>query len=327
MNTDNKYIDFDFESMAEILHENGPDNSNRKAELLQKNKLEYEQCEKTWNILSEMKEIDDFNTDNAWTDLYKRLDSDNLLNEKTAKVFKLRKIIAVAASIVLLIGFAFVIRNYVQQTNITFENLAAQVKIIDLPDGSKVYLNQYASINYPKNFNESERNVSLKGEGFFEIERDTTKPFVVNVGGAEVIVLGTSFNVKESNNNELEVTVKTGKVKFCDCADSGENIILMKGEKGLLNTNGLNKIANNEVNYLGWKNKKLRFKATPLPIVIRDINASYHSNIQIKDSEINSMFITTTFDSLSLNELLESIALTLNIRVEQNGENHILVMP
>ncbi len=327
MNADKLHTDFDFDRMAAKLHDNDIDNSKIETELEQNNKVEFEQCEKTWNILEEMKKIDEFNTDNAWSDLYNRLDKENLITKGETKVFKIRHAIMVAASVVLLLSLGFVLNNNFLKHTHTIENFAEQVKTIDLPDGSVVYLNKNASITYPKKFNNTGRLVTLKGEGFFEIKRDVSKPFVVNVNGAEVKVLGTSFNVKESNSIGLEVTVKTGKVQFCDCAESGENIILTKGEKGILNTNGLNKIGNDNINFLSWKNKKLVFKTTPLPIVIRDINASYHSDIKIQSSEINAMSITTTFDSLSLNELLESIALTLNISVVHEENIYTLVMP
>jgi ferric-dicitrate binding protein FerR (iron transport regulator) len=94
---------------------------------------------------------------------------------------------------------------------------------LELPDGSKVWLNAASSIRYPTAFDGSERLVELTGEAYFEIKKNHDKPFRVNFtstsGAGEdregtVEVLGTHFNVNAYNDeSEIKTTLLEGAVK------------------------------------------------------------------------------------------------------------------
>ncbi|WP_186755557.1 FecR family protein [Echinicola salinicaeni] len=84
-------------------------------------------------------------------------------------------------------------------------------KHLTLPDGSEVWLNSGTKIIYPHDF--EERKVKLIGEAFFDVERDESRPFIVESEAIKTKVLGTSFNVRAyDEDNGVQVTVKTGKV-------------------------------------------------------------------------------------------------------------------
>src|SRR6185312_4176868 len=87
---------------------------------------------------------------------------------------------------------------------------------IQLPDGSLVWLNAASSLKYPTAFATSERIVELKGEGYFKITKDRTKPFKVKLAdGSEVKVLGTHFNIMAyENENSKDVTLLEGSVEI-----------------------------------------------------------------------------------------------------------------
>ncbi len=94
---------------------------------------------------------------------------------------------------------------------------------VELPDGSTIFLNRNSQLSYRSNFNGRGRNVNLKGEAFFEIAPDATKPFIIDAGNARVRVVGTSFNVITRNSESaVEVYVKTGKVLLSDNSGSKE---------------------------------------------------------------------------------------------------------
>lgn len=92
-----------------------------------------------------------------------------------------------------------------------------QPKDIFLPDGSIVTLNEGSTLSYPSQFDESNRQVELKGEGYFDITHNASQPFIVNSGKVNVRVLGTAFNVKAKPDDEqVEVTVARGKVQVSE---------------------------------------------------------------------------------------------------------------
>ena len=72
---------------------------------------------------------------------------------------------------------------------------------VRLQDGTLVYMNSETELKYPVRFVGKERRVYLSGEAYFEVQRDTTKPFIVVMNGNEVRVLGTEFNVRMRMKN------------------------------------------------------------------------------------------------------------------------------
>ncbi|ALL06377.1 hypothetical protein AQ505_13240 [Pedobacter sp. PACM 27299] len=90
-----------------------------------------------------------------------------------------------------------------------------QKKQITLPDGSKVWLNEGSKLSYPKAFNGKSRAVYLSGEAYFDIQHDSSKPFLIHTGKLLTTVLGTAFNIK-ADAQTLVVTVTRGKVKVED---------------------------------------------------------------------------------------------------------------
>lgn len=130
-------------------------------------------------------------------------------NKKKSKVIKLRSVLyfAAAASIILFIGFGFLTDLF---TSSSIEVVAESKQKVDLPDSSIVKINEGSSISYnTKKWSES-RVVKLKGEAFFNVKQGNKFEVVVEKG--KITVLGTSFNVKESEKM-LEVTCFNGKVK------------------------------------------------------------------------------------------------------------------
>ena len=71
-----------------------------------------------------------------------------------------------------------------------------------LPDGTTVYLNTNSKIIFPKRFEKNKREITLKGEAFFEVTKDKNRPFIINVNEAQVEVLGTSFNILSNSSQK-----------------------------------------------------------------------------------------------------------------------------
>jgi ferric-dicitrate binding protein FerR (iron transport regulator) len=101
-------------------------------------------------------------------------------------------------------------------------------EVVDLPDGSQVYLNRNTSVSYDKNFNP--RTIEVKGEAFFSVVSGEN-PFVVQTSQGEVTVVGTEFDVK-SEAEELEVEVEEGVV---DLKTKHDNSQVKEGEMAVYN--------------------------------------------------------------------------------------------
>jgi transmembrane sensor len=200
-------------------------------------------------------------------------------------------------------------------------------KSLRLSDGSMVKLNSDTKIRFPNAFGQAVRTVSLHGEAFFDVERDESKPFVISVGDLQIKVLGTSFNVKNyDDENEMEITVRSGRVSVNLNAGSSTPIILIKDQK-LIYSKSTESFRITDVNAIqesSWVNGSLQFNNTPLIAVERTLEKWYDVDIIIE----NKLLYQTSFTGVHLNEsldsMLESITYAIDAQYEINGKTVII---
>ena len=139
----------------------------------------------------------------------------------------------IAAAMVLLFGVSFILKLVVQQDVVPEQVVYSEpiiystpvvyicvettdsTNVFYLPDSTKIWLNKNSRLLYPEEFSGALRDVELTGEAFFEVVRDTVKPFIVYAGSMQIKVLGTSFNIKAyDEGDEVEVIVIEGKIEF-----------------------------------------------------------------------------------------------------------------
>src|SRR5690606_20377981 len=95
----------------------------------------------------------------------------------------------------------------------TIRNMRSSALLVALSDGSKVVLNPGSTVSFTPVFASGVREVSLEGEAFFDVAKDSLSPFVVKTSQLVTRVLGTSFTVKANKGGEnIIVTVRTGRV-------------------------------------------------------------------------------------------------------------------
>jgi transmembrane sensor len=146
---------------------------------------------------------------------------------------------------------------------------------LHLPDGTKVWLNASSSLKYPSSFAAlKERRVELTGEGYFEVSKDKTRPFLVSSRGQVVEVLGTHFDVSAYQD---EATVKTtlleGSVKL------NKQVMLKPGEQSVL-ADGKFKVTEVNVNdAIDWKNGEFAFVNEPLSDIMKKVARWYDVEI------------------------------------------------
>lgn len=101
-----------------------------------------------------------------------------------------------------------------------------------LSDGTKVWLNSESELEFPVAFEADEREVRLRGEAFFEVARDTARPFYVTAGDVRTRVLGTSFNVKAyGEERSVTATLFTGKIEVAPLKDLARRVVLSPGRQ------------------------------------------------------------------------------------------------
>jgi transmembrane sensor len=194
-------------------------------------------------------------------------------------------------------------------------------RIITLSDGSVVRLNQNSKLQVQENRDEGLRQVRLEGEAFFDVTRNPERSFVIHAGDAVVEVLGTSFNVKEGN--EVLVAVQEGLVSFRHQNHEDRSAArLAAGQLGLL-SEGSNdvKIEETDVeNYMSWKNGYLNFRNMPFDQVLRQLERIYGIKHQVQDSSVSSNRLTAYTEKVQLEEVIETIALALELEYDKQED-------
>jgi transmembrane sensor len=151
---------------------------------------------------------------------------------------------------------------------------------VELSDGTAVWLNNVSELTFPVAFNKSkERIVTLKGEAYFEVFHDASRPFKVNVNGTEVTVLGTKFNINTFNKGTVTTTLLEGSVKIANkqmvrLLRPGQQAIAGQGDISISNADLQKAIA--------WKNGYFSFREEEIEPILEQIARWY--NIEIKYS-------------------------------------------
>jgi ferric-dicitrate binding protein FerR (iron transport regulator) len=196
-----------------------------------------------------------------------------------------------------------------------------------LSDGTRVTLNRYSVLRFKKTFREDQRRADLKGEAFFEVAEDPSRPFRIHAGKALVEVLGTRFNVDAyRDQSAVLIAVESGLVALSPRKDPQEQIVLRAGNSGTYNRKNkqLELDRNADPNLIAWKTKELYFDSTPLKEVVDLVNEVYNTHLVIKDPSLAGCPITVTFKQQSLESVLHVLERTLDLKITRDGERIIL---
>ena len=229
----------------------------------------------------------------------------------------------IAATVIIVLGIGILGYWIFNDRTNEMTVVAQQMVVIDtLPDNSVVTVNKGSSISYLSKFKGETRQVSLKGEAFFNVTPNKKKPFIISVNDVQITVVGTSFNVKTVNGN-TDVVVETGIVKV---TRAGKTVELKANEEVVVNAkdSALTKEKVSDQLYKYYRTKEFICDDTPLWKLVEVINEAYNSHVVIGDPALKDMGITTTFNNESLEQVLNVISLTLNIKIVKEGDTIIL---
>lgn len=190
---------------------------------------------------------------------------------------------------------------------------------VDLPDGSKVFLNSESSLTYPSFFSEDKRNVHLKGEAFFEVRKDPEHRFIVSTPNhTQIEVLGTTFNVEAFERDSfISTTLVEGKVRFAYQKNRQPATVDMKpGQKLMYNTTSsqVRLIRTNGETETAWKDGKIIFQATPLPEALRMLEKRFNITFVLSNDRLRGEAFNGSFTNQRLERILEIFKISSNIK-------------
>jgi transmembrane sensor len=257
-------------------------------------------------------------TDKAWKKVNRRLQPN-----RTVRIF-LQPYMRIAASLIIAIGLVLTIYNWMSSPNYITLKATDEITNTELSDGSLIISNVGSEITYPSTFKGNTREISLKGEAYFEITSDKKKPFIIQTEKIDVLVVGTSFTVKADNPDSVVVEVETGVVEM---KNKKRVLRLMAGEIGVYKENGqtLNKRLLAPVINQFWRNRRLIFKNASLADVILSLNSAYGVKIELLNPEFQKKQITVRFENQNLDVVLDVLANTMHLNVLKKENGRIIL--
>jgi len=201
----------------------------------------------------------------------------------------------------------------------TFATTVGKRDSLTLTDGGRVILGPASQLTVAAGFGQREREVELHGEAYFEVVHDTTRPFIVRVGGASVRDIGTSFAVRGDSGTRVEVVVTSGSV-FLQSAASDSGATLRAGDLGLVQSNGqiTTQHTGSAEAYLAWMRDSLVFRDAPLSLVSAELRRWYGITLRVTDSSLAQRHLTMTFSRDPIDHVLQIIGLTLGANVDRH---------
>lgn len=208
---------------------------------------------------------------------------------------------------------------------ITKSNPAGQKSKVFLPDGSIVWLNSESSVSYEESFNDSCRNVHLTGEGYFEVKKEVSRPFVVYSGNVATTALGTAFNVNAFDDQEITVSLTHGKVNVESNYDSenSQRLIINAGEGVVCqgaNDSELSKIKIDPTRTTMWRNGLLLLENATLSETITTLERWYGVEIYLNNKPEDLWSANGMFDNEYLDNVLQSLSFSQDFDFEISGK-------
>ena len=214
-----------------------------------------------------------------------------------------------------------------QFSDITIESPLGSNTKLYLPDGTLVWLNSGSKISYSQGFGVESRDLKLTGEGYFEVVKNEKLIFTVNTREIGVDVLGTKFNFRNyPEDKEAWVSLIEGKVGLENLSDN-RKYYLKQDQKAVYNkeTGEMRIITTESQKTSRWKDGYLYFDEELLPVIIKELERSYHVKI-IVDEKLLGLRFYCEFErsNASIEEVINLLCQTNKMSYTIDGKTIIL---
>ena len=188
---------------------------------------------------------------------------------------------------------------------------------LELPDGSRVWLNAESSLTYPTVFSGSERVVEMTGEAYFEVAHHAKMPFRVKCNGQMIEDIGTSFNVNAYTNEEaMQTTLIEGSVKI-------NNVVLKPGQQAVV-TDKISILDHVEVDdIIAWKNGQFRYSSVSIESIMRQAARWYDVDV-VYEGKVNETFSGGISRNVNISELLKILGYSNKVSFDIEGKKIII---
>lgn len=197
---------------------------------------------------------------------------------------------------------------------------------LTLADGTVVKINAGSKLHFPDRFDGAERLVVLEeGEAYFQVTKNTRQPFIVEVKGSRVVVMGTSFNISAYENETLATTLVEGKVRM---DYNRRQVVLEPGQQAALQGDELNVRKVDVTPYLAWTTGKYIFNKQDMKSIMRQLDRWYDFKAVFAHPEMERYTFTGVVDKQMTKEFIfKLIEEAIKVKIEVRSEHEIYIVP
>lgn len=214
--------------------------------------------------------------------------SDKSSSAKYRFLVQFLKIAAIVIITALCSGYYFAYRYIDKSLAMQTISVPAGQRInITLPDGTNVWLNAKTTIQYPISFGQKERCVSLDGQAYFDVAKDSKHPFIVKTSKGQVCALGTKFDVLAySDDSDFETMLMDGKVKVNLNSETAQSLILEPDNKSFIQNGELASTKVNDQSPYQWKDGLICFRNQSFCDIMKSFEKTYDIKICVENKLI-----------------------------------------
>ncbi|HEY0056840.1 MAG TPA: FecR domain-containing protein [Pedobacter sp.] len=286
--------------------------------------VQFKAQEKLWR-LTEYTENHEVNTERAWHQTKSKIEA-KLEQQKPIRKMNFSWL-KVAASIAIVFSSIWLFKNVTSEDEMLVVKSGNRKIEIVLPDSSHVWLNKESQLAYHRDFSGPERNVHLEGEAFFEVKKDSKRPFTIKTGSVRTTVLGTSFNLRNySAESEVFLEVATGRVSFKADSDPNEAIVTPGNGASIRKADKqLSKYSISNGNAWAWRTGKLKFDNMALKNVLSDLERFYGIAVTLENINLGTCRFSGNFENSKLEEVLQVLQVTLDLSYKTPAKNTYII--
>lgn len=328
METENDHI----EDLMIRLFENDLDSVGRKeleewVSLSADHRKQFYDEQEIWFSAEDNQYLSKYDKEQAFRLFRKRI-SEALPKQKHQVIKQMMKYAGVLILIGVLVFAAFFYgKNKAEShfADIVIEAPSGGLSRINLPDGTKVWLNSNSKIIYSQGFGITDRKLQLVGEGYFEVKRNQKLPFSINSGSLLIRDLGTRFNVRNyPSDTEVEIILKEGKVAFKDLKNTKSEYYLHPNQKAVISKmSGKVILQNCDVSSAAqWTTGELAFNGQSMQYLIQTLERNYDVKIDVTNADVMKCHFYGDFmkQDQSLNEVLKALSSTGKFKYRIQGK-------
>jgi transmembrane sensor len=315
----------------------------KKWEAVPENRDAFDAVERVWHLTGSVSNLPAASAQERADDCYDGSVSVASWSKRAAELCRPRKrgllfgalglAAAVAAAVVgLLFGFLKTFPEYLESTlspvrTVAVETGLAEHKEIVFEDGSRIHLGAQSSVT--AHFTRSARSVVLdRGEALFSVAHDPNRPFHVNAGGGIITAIGTAFNVRRRQDNDVVVTVTDGIVEITPVEITPPDTIstvdepapvkfdehlaarrIVRGQEVTYDARGkISPVRLSQTNVsTTWPDGRLKYLGEPLRHVIEDVNRYSSRQVILEDPAAGTLLYSGTVFARDINDWIAGL--------------------